>query len=163
MYKPILQDSQNEETFVEQLASLKNARAIEMDELAKKAVKELKKNMVYDNIKVLNKDVDHLMNTMKKLAPTRDNFKISLVPTDDSKLSGMVLIYTQYFRITRNGPAIRENQIWRIGYNEYMKRVRFILMAALSEKTGIPITDTIQETPHIRTFYDKTRWIGIKW
>ena len=128
MYQSLIN---TEETFLEKLQTTRKNHLLELKTKVEINLKKLNEKMVYDDVKILNKDVEYIMKKLIWHCAYDNGMKIALKCSEDSVFEGLKLITGQYKKM-----KIDDNN-FKIGFWKYFERAIFILATSLSEKTGI--------------------------
>ena len=156
MYTPLTDNT--EETFLESLQRVRKDYLLKSDEQAKNSLEKLNGKMVYDDVKILNKDVKYIMGKLKQFCPYQNGITIPLECSEISNLEGFRIISTQYKKLKI------DNQTFKKGFWQYFERAAIILATSLSEKTGIKFEkDTIVKPGITIIFKDKYYFLNIWW
>lgn len=128
---PLLSDNYDD-SFLSQIRKRRNDNIITLQEESDKYTKKFLSIPVYNNLKLLNTDVDTIMNHIKRVASDKSMVTYDLNIKKDSWLLGFVELCSIY-----NKADAAYNKYFLKKYWQYVDNAIEMLLGSLVQKTGI--------------------------
>ncbi len=159
----LIPDGHYDDSFLSQIRKKRNDNLKIMQEKADNYAKKYLSVPVYNNIKLLNGDVDVIMDYISSIAKDKNMVTFSLPIEEKHWLKGIMELYNIYKKVQSSDKNICQNTYFLNKYWAFVANAMEMLVGSLVQKTGICRSDTLPtQAKNSKHVYEPSEGIYLK-
>ena len=150
------------DSFLSRLKNIRGAYSKSDSEYAQEKIDKYLSTSIYEDNALLKTAVKYLMEVIEAAAPMHDGICIKITTNSDSPIPGTSQI-GKIMNMMNSDDMLKESSIFKRAFRRYMHNEICTLVMALSNKTGIPIVESVSRDCGITIRYEDCYIITVWW